>query len=717
MSPPADRGGTRRRRGAPVRLSRVRKRDGRQVPYDKRKVELAVAAALQAVGEADPTFAREVADVVELALLDRGAAAHGGRAADEAPLELVPDIEEIQDLVEKALVELGSVAVAKAYILYRERRAQARGALGRAAGEEPASSRPRVREAAGTTPWDKARVTAGLMEEAELPRATAEEVAARVERRVLRSGLRTITSGLVRELVAGELVELGLDAALLRQAPVGLPRHDLRALLRDPAHRPWDPGVGPSDRQSEALWSARARAERLGAEILGRFAADDILGPGSAELHRGGDLEVVDLESPQRPLTLSLPAELLLEGEPGPDAAFRILGPVGELARCVGRGVVLEDAGRVLTPLVRATRDRGAAQLGAFLAALTAISRASGRALGLASPGSRQGPLAARLIAALDGLGPEPFAPTLYLDADDLRAGLEAGAEASLERLLASGRLVPTFGDEGRRCVGPGLHRLRRERGALVSTGAVALNLPRLARRAGPWREEAFLESLVDLVRCAVEIGAAQYAFQRELPGFLPPRLSARPAFALVPVGLREALRVLGDGELDPSRGATVLGVVAEAGRRFQAPGTPRVVVSPFFADQARARLAWLDRRDLARRGGQRWLFADAELRREGGSAPGGAYAEGYLLAPVRGLRAGEAEAELLKTLVVGALPLARGVLPLDAIDPEREHPHLDAWRRFEDRMATRRDAGDLLFPAPQRPRPDGRAPLAQESA
>ena len=556
-----------------VRIRRVRKRDGREVPYDKRKIESAVAKAMQSVGESDTSFASEVADIVELTLVDRGSTGPARPDGDEL-VEVFPEIEEIQDLVERALVELGRAAVAKAYILYRDRRTRSRNVLNeRQAGEGPSrSTRVRVREAEGTAPWDKGRVIAALMDEAELPRRTAEDVAARVEERVLSSGVRTVTGSLVRELVAGELLELGLDAALLRNAPVALARHDLRAILRDPVTEAWDEATGLPDRQPEALRAARAGSERVGGEVLARYAAEDILGAGSAELHRTGDVEVVDMASPHRPLTVSIPSDLLLEGEPGADGPFRVLGAVGDLLRCVGRGVVLEEPGPLCAPLVRSARDRGAAGLSAFLSALTALSRASGRSVGLGSPGPRHAVLTGRLVQELDEIGANPFAPTLFLQGEDLEVALDAGLHDELERLFARGRLVATFAGRDRRCVAPGCHRMKRERGALVASGAVALNLPRLARRAGPWREERFLEALADLVRCAVEICSSLHTFQSSLPGFLPPRLAARPSFALVPVGLREALRVIGDGDLDADRGARVLGLIAEAARRFAPP-------------------------------------------------------------------------------------------------------------------------------------------------
>ena len=694
-----------------ARLTRVKKRDGREVPWDKRKIEAAVGKALAATGDGDASFAGEVADIVELALADRGAAAHPETGELH---EVVPGIEEIQDLVERVLVELGRATVAKAYILYRDRRARARGALNaRPPGEPETPARVRVREAAGTAPWDKARVVAALMDEAELPRTRPLVTARRPEASTRRS-TRAVTSGLVRELVAGELLEQGLDAALLRQASVSLARHDLRRILSAPAAAAWD-ATALADRQPEALRAARAGAERVGAEVLERYVAEDVLGPGPSELHSAGDLEVVDLATCQRPLAVSIPAELLLEGEPGPDAPFRVLAPLGELLRGVGRTVVVEDPGPLLLPLVRSSRDRGAAGLGGLIAAWTGLARASGRAVGIGSPGPRHASVAGRLVEELAPFATDPFAPTLYFSGADIEAALSAGLEDEVERLLAAGRLAPTFGDEGRRCVGPGLHRLPRERGALACVGAVALNLPRLARRAGPWREELFLEALADLVRCAVEICVSLHAFQSALPGFLPPRLAARRSFALVPIGLREALRVLGDGELDPDRGARALGLLAEAARRFAPPGAPRIVPSAFFGDGARARLAWLDRRERAQAGGQRWLFADAELRREGGSAPGGAYAEGYGLSPVRGLQAGQAEADLVKTVVAGAFLPARAVTSYDALDPEARRPHLDAWHRFHDLVQARR-AGreEPLFPAAGRAR-EG-ASLARET-
>ncbi|MFI5402563.1 MAG: ATP cone domain-containing protein, partial [Planctomycetota bacterium] len=95
------------------RITRVRKRDGRLVDFDETKIADAIHKASCAVGRDDRFLAEELAGVVTLFLEKRFTGT-------------VPGIEEIQDMVEKVLIETGHAKMAKAYILYRERRARAR---------------------------------------------------------------------------------------------------------------------------------------------------------------------------------------------------------------------------------------------------------------------------------------------------------------------------------------------------------------------------------------------------------------------------------------------------------------------------------------------------------------------------------------------------------------------------------------------------------------
>ena len=93
----------------------VIKRDGRVVPFDSSKIKNAILKAFQAVDGEITDYAQakaeNIADYIEGYYLD----------VDETP-----QIEEIQDLVEKGLMSCKRKDVAKEYILYREERSKIR---------------------------------------------------------------------------------------------------------------------------------------------------------------------------------------------------------------------------------------------------------------------------------------------------------------------------------------------------------------------------------------------------------------------------------------------------------------------------------------------------------------------------------------------------------------------------------------------------------------
>jgi len=92
----------------------VEKRTGSIVPFTPERITNAIYRAAVAVGGRDRNIAerlsREVVQILE----------------EECPPGHIPTIEEIQDIVEKVLIENGHAKVAKAYILYREERARRR---------------------------------------------------------------------------------------------------------------------------------------------------------------------------------------------------------------------------------------------------------------------------------------------------------------------------------------------------------------------------------------------------------------------------------------------------------------------------------------------------------------------------------------------------------------------------------------------------------------
>ncbi len=91
-------------------IKMVTKRDGRVVPFTQERITNAIYRAAVAVGGRDRNTSRQLSDQVVSRL-----------EARSGP-DQVPNVEEIQDIVEKVLIENGHAKVAKAYILYRDER-------------------------------------------------------------------------------------------------------------------------------------------------------------------------------------------------------------------------------------------------------------------------------------------------------------------------------------------------------------------------------------------------------------------------------------------------------------------------------------------------------------------------------------------------------------------------------------------------------------------
>ena len=91
-------------------IKRVKKRDGSVVLYDEKKVTDAIFKAIQAAGEDDYGLAKiltkKIANVLDIFFKSNH----------------VPNVENIQDLIEKILIEEGHSKIAKSFILYRAQR-------------------------------------------------------------------------------------------------------------------------------------------------------------------------------------------------------------------------------------------------------------------------------------------------------------------------------------------------------------------------------------------------------------------------------------------------------------------------------------------------------------------------------------------------------------------------------------------------------------------
>ena len=205
-------------------FTHVRKRNGRVIPFLKKRIEVAIFKAAKAVGGEDRLLAEELSNVVTLYLKKKFVDGN-------------PSIEEIQDIVEKILIETGHARTAKAYILYREKRADLRTKL---------QVRKRVQERTDSTDlsllvtplakdevlnWEKQRIAQALQKEAEIAEDLSWEIASSVERKIFNSGIGQISTSLIRELVDNELFERGLGKKLKKQAMIGMPSFDIEQLI------------------------------------------------------------------------------------------------------------------------------------------------------------------------------------------------------------------------------------------------------------------------------------------------------------------------------------------------------------------------------------------------------------------------------------------------------------------------------------------------------
>ena len=96
-------------------ITSIKKRDGRVVPFDSAKIDQAIARAFAASGsQKGEDTARELTRLV-IEDLEKN-----------ENISATPGVEEVQDAVERILIEKGFVRTAKAYILYRAERSRVR---------------------------------------------------------------------------------------------------------------------------------------------------------------------------------------------------------------------------------------------------------------------------------------------------------------------------------------------------------------------------------------------------------------------------------------------------------------------------------------------------------------------------------------------------------------------------------------------------------------
>ena len=112
-----------------MEIKQIRKRDGSVVEFNLPKIEAAVFKAFKETGEGGKEDAARVATLVNDKIISMCVAAISAEPGDHhygKCIDGYPTVEEIQDLVEAGLMELGFYDTAKAYIIYRADRKRLR---------------------------------------------------------------------------------------------------------------------------------------------------------------------------------------------------------------------------------------------------------------------------------------------------------------------------------------------------------------------------------------------------------------------------------------------------------------------------------------------------------------------------------------------------------------------------------------------------------------
>jgi len=299
-------------------IRQVRKRDGRLVDFDESKIADAIYKAALSVGGEDRFLAEETASVVTLFLEKTWPGA-------------TPSIEDVQDMVERVLIETGHAATAKAYILYRERRAKLREAEARPrppAQRELFDSGPgTVLDAAAdrTAPASVEAIARRIAAETELPADTAREVAAAVRDRVAGLPGDAVPGGLRSRIVDAELISRDLLEAARRRGSITLERDRLESsLFPKEAERTGTP------------------ADRVAGRVLAQYALEEVYPADVAAAHLSGRVRLAGVRSPASIFAASFSADAIRAfGIPGLAGRFRpeAVGNPRRFAAWLGRGV------------------------------------------------------------------------------------------------------------------------------------------------------------------------------------------------------------------------------------------------------------------------------------------------------------------------------------------------------------------------------------------
>jgi len=269
----------------------IKKRDGKVVSFDKAKIAEAIFKAAQAVGGEDRQLADHIADAVTLYLSRKFGSA-------------VPTVEDVQDAVEKVLVEMGHAKTALAYARYRDKRTRIRRLKGGDVAEVVDEIMTARREMRDTTDlslfvrtseedlsgWSRQRIVDALVLETGLDRNVARAISMEVEQQIVSSKIKVVTAPLIRELVDAKLIEYGLEEHRRKHTRLGAPLFDVDRII-----------AVPNKENANIPHNPEATNLMLAERIKKEYALLSVFTQDIADAHIRGDIHLHDLGFIDRP--------------------------------------------------------------------------------------------------------------------------------------------------------------------------------------------------------------------------------------------------------------------------------------------------------------------------------------------------------------------------------------------------------------------------------
>jgi anaerobic ribonucleoside-triphosphate reductase len=267
----------------------VRKRSGKIVPFDRKKITTAIFKAAQEVGGRDIEVAERLTDEVLLYLYSERS-------------DNLPQVEEIQDAIEKVLIERGHARTAKAFILYRDRRSRVRrkeinpGLVGlqKRAPERAADATDLalfVRTSGDDMiAWDREKIIETLVREADVEVGVAEKISREVEDQIVLSGTKVVTAPLIRELADAKLIEHGLEKARRKHTRLGVPLYDAERII-----------LMPNKENANIPHNPEATNMTLAESVKKQYALLQVFSQDISDAHARGDIHLHDLGFFDRP--------------------------------------------------------------------------------------------------------------------------------------------------------------------------------------------------------------------------------------------------------------------------------------------------------------------------------------------------------------------------------------------------------------------------------